>query len=425
MKITFKIPAWFGSISIVLLMRLLEQGSPGLLAQTPHEWRHMNRYALLQPYVPEHILVDRSPLSLLRNSSGLNPDRYTPFRQDPADLTDWEEYYRLFYYGAYSTSNFMRLRPEGMQNYADSLRYAGQMHLPVIQRIPAMDLQLRLMNLRHREISDSAMDKGLLTYDTLTDRLSLALAPRRLRDTLWFPNGAVPPFVVLDTLYTPDTAEVLGGWSVRRHFVQAVLDQSILYGTRANQVLRLVVPPAFWVSNDSGSYPQVDMGDGLGWRRIWPGQLLQWQYTHFGNKTVKVRWIQASGFVLGDRETSIPLQWVEMRWGAPDRILHSGPTVCRSMPATSMGKAVAFLKRSRYTPFGLREPVVLVEGFEGGVWVNGSNEDVPGNHLGYGEIHWGSVSSGTFPERYRQLAELPMLLDSLERQGMDLVFVDF
>ena len=425
MKIIYKIPAWFGSISIFLLLKLLELGSPGLFAQTAQEWRHINRYAPLQPYVPEIILVDRSPLSLLRNTSGLNPDRYTPYRQDPADLTDWEEYYRLFYYGAYTTSNLMRLRPEGMDDYADSIRYAGQMHLPSIQRVPVMDLQLRLMNLRHREIADSAMDKGLLTYDTLADRLMLALAPRRLRDTLWFPSGTLPPYVVMDTLYTPDTAEVLGGWSVPRHFVQAVLDRAILYGTRANQVLRLMVPPSFWVSNDSGSYAQVDMGDGLGWRRVWPGQILQWQYTHFGHKTVKVRWVQANGLVLGDQVSQIPLQWAEMRWGAPDRILYSGPTVCRSQSAGNMGKAVAFLKRSRYTPYGLREPVVVVEGFEGGVWVNGSNEDVPGNHQGYGDIHWASVSSGAFPERYSQLADLPMLLDSLERQGFDLVFVDF
>ena len=425
MKIIFKIPAWFGSISVFLLLRLLELGTQGLFAQTPNEWRHINRYAPLQPYVPELILVDRSPLSLLRNPSGLNPDRYTPYRQEPADLTDWEEYYRLFYYGAYSTSNFMRLRPEGMNDYADSVRYAGQIQMPVIQRVPIMDLQLRLMNLRHREIADSALDKGLLTYDSLADRLMLALAPRRLRDTLWFPNGAVPTYVVMDTLFTPDTAEVLGGWSIRRHFVQAVLDRAILYGTRANQVLRLMVPPAFWVSNDSGSYPQVDMGDGMGWRRVWPGQVLQWQYTHFGHKTVKVRWVQANGLILGDQSTNIPLQWAEMRWGAPDRILNSGPTACRSLSASNMGKAVAFLKRSRYTPYGLRQPVVVVEGFEGGVWVNGSNEDVPGNHQGYGDIHWSSVSSGAFPERYRQLAELPMLLDSLERQGFDLVFVDF
>ena len=145
MKIIYKIPAWFGSISIFLLLKLLELGSPGLFAQTAQEWRHINRYAPLQPYVPEIILVDRSPLSLLRNTSGLNPDRYTPYRQDPADLTDWEEYYRLFYYGAYTTSNLMRLRPEGMDDYADSIRYAGQMHLPSIQRVPVMDLQLRLM----------------------------------------------------------------------------------------------------------------------------------------------------------------------------------------------------------------------------------------------------------------------------------------
>lgn len=425
MKIIFPLPALYGSILALLLTGLIEVGSQGLFAQTPHEWRHINRYAPLQSYVPENILVDRSPLALLRNTTGLNPDRFTPYRQDPADLTDWEEYYRLFYYGAYSTSNLMRLRPEGLDDYADSVRYMGQMHLPVIQRIPVMDLQLRLMNLRHREIADSAIDKGLLAYDTLADRLMLALAPRHLRDTFWFLNGAQPPYVVLDTLFIPDSAEVLGGWSVHRHFVQSVLDRNILYGTRANQVLRLMVPSALWVSNDSGSYPQVDMGDGLGWRRVWPSQLLQWQYSNFGAKTIQVRWIRANGRMLGDQVTRIPLQWVEMRWGAPDRILHSGPSMCRPMSSTNMGKAVAFLKRSRFTPFGLREPVVVVEGFEGGVWVNGSNEDVPGNHQGYGDIHWASVSSGAFPDRYSQLAELPMLLDSLERQGFDLVFVDF
>jgi hypothetical protein len=418
-------PAWCRLLISVLCAVVMWGNPESSQAQTPHELRHINRYTPLQPYIPEHILIDRSPLSLLRSPAGLNPDRYSPNRQDQADWTDWEEYYRLFFFAAYPSFQSMRLRPEDLDAYADSVRYAGQWHLPVIQRVPVMDLQLRLMNLKHREIADSAIDQGLLTYDTLTDRLCLALAPRRIRDTLWFPTGSQPPFVILDTLYRPDTNEVLGGWSVQRHFIQTVLDRNIVYGTRPNQVLRLMAPSAFWVSNDSGSFPQIDLGDGLGWRRVWPGQLIQWQYQSFGSKTIQVRWIQANGRMLGDQVTRIPLQWAEMRWGNPDRILHSGPSVCFSRPASSMGKAVAFLKRSRYTPFGLREPVIIVEGFEGKVWVNGSAEDVPGNSQGFGDIHWGSVSSGVFPDYYHQLGELPMLLDSLERQGLDLVFVDF
>lgn len=69
----------------------------GMKAQSIAETRHIQRYDLLQPYVPEKFLVDRSPLSLFRSTTGLNPDRYTANRQDSADVTDWDQYYRLFF----------------------------------------------------------------------------------------------------------------------------------------------------------------------------------------------------------------------------------------------------------------------------------------------------------------------------------------
>jgi hypothetical protein len=83
------------------------------------------------------------------------------------------------------------------------------------------------------------------------------------------------------------------------------------------------------------------------------------------------------------------------------------------------------VKRSRHTPFGLLQPLILVEGFEGGTWVNGFPESVPGDQNGYGDLNWASMSTGFFPARYAQLGELPHLLDSLDREGMDLVFVDY
>lgn len=390
----------------------------------------MQRYALLEPYASERLLMDRSPLSLLRSNNGLNPDLFTPQVQRPAGLTDWEEYYRLFYYAHYQPSLAAWLRPEALEDYADSMRYQGQMHVPVVQRVPNMDLQLRIMNLTYREVADSAVEKGYLRYDSLTDRLSLALGPWRMRDTLWFPLGSQPPHVIMDTVVLMDSAQVRAGWSRTLRFVQAVADRSVLYGLRANQWLKLVVPNGFWVSNDSLSYLMLDVDDGRGWRRVFPGQLLTWQYQQFGAKTLRLKWISPGGQNLGDAVTTIPLQWAEMRWGNPDRVLASGVPSCSGIRpqvsgVTTAGKAYAYLKRARTTPFGVLNPLILVEGFEGGVWVKGSNEEVPGNHEGFGELTWATLSSGVFPERYRQLADLPSLLDSFQREGFDLVFVDY
>ncbi|MGA1331026.1 MAG: hypothetical protein ACO31H_05600 [Bacteroidia bacterium] len=79
--------SWKGTLLALasLLSTLL-----GSQAQNPAEIRHIQRYDLLQPYVPEKFLVDRSPLSLMRSITGFNPDRYTANRQDSADVTDWD-----------------------------------------------------------------------------------------------------------------------------------------------------------------------------------------------------------------------------------------------------------------------------------------------------------------------------------------------
>ena len=157
--------------------------------------------------------MDRSPLSLIRSTTGLNPDRYTANRQDSADVTDWDQYYRLFFFGAYHPAPAMRLHPNHLSGYADTVRYQGQWNLATYQRVPLMDVQLRVMNLVYREIQDSAIDHGYMVYDSLSDRLRLALAPQRIRDTLWFPPGSNPPYLALDTVLQADTARVLSGWS--------------------------------------------------------------------------------------------------------------------------------------------------------------------------------------------------------------------
>jgi len=414
--------SWKGTL--LALASLLSTAS-GSLSQTPAEIRHIQRYDLLQPYVPEKFLVDRSPLSLMRSPTGLNPDRYTAHRQDTADVTDWDHYYRLFYYGAYPPVSCLRLQPNQISEYADTVRYQGQWHLPTYQRVPNTDLQLRVMNLKFREIQDSAIDHGYLTYDSLSDRLRLALSPLIIRDTLWFPPGSVPPYLVLDTVIRPDTNQVLRGWSVERRFVQGVADREVLYGTRPQQLLRLTIPEGLWVSNDTLTTLWLDTDDGLGWRRIFPNQIIQWTYASFGAKTLRLRWRHANGLNLGDAVTQIPLQWVELKMGHPDRVLWSGTPQCNPSPRQSVGRALAFIKRSRHTPFGLMQPLILVEGFEGGTWVNGSTEEVPGDRNGFGDLNWASMSSGFFPARYAQLGDLPFLLDSLDREGMDVVFVDF
>jgi len=409
----------------LLALSYLLWGLVGLQAQSIAETRYIHRYDLLGPYVPDKILVDRSPLSLFRSINGLNPDRYTANRQDTANVADWDQYYRLFFYGTYHPLSGMRLHPDHLSSYADTVRYQGQWNLPTYQRVPAMDLQLRVMNLIYREIHDSAVDHGFLVYDSLDDRLRLALAPQIIRDTIWFPSGTVPPYLVLDTVLIPDTARILNGWSNSHRFVQAVADRDVLYGTRAHQTLRLMIPQAFWVSNDSLSSLWLDTDDGMGWRRVFPHQTVQWSYASFGPKTLRLRWRNALGQNLGDAMTQLPIQWMELKMGNPDRILVSGTPACNPNRSQTPGKAVAFVKRSRHTPFGLLQPLILVEGFEGGSWVNGFPELVPGNHYGYGDLHWASMSTGFFPARYAQLGELPSLLDSLDREGMDLVFVDY
>jgi len=114
-----------------------------------------------------------------------------------------------------------------------------------------------------------------------------------------------------------------------------------------------------------------------------------------------------------------------MRLGPPDLTLFGSPSSCEILTTTSPGLAAAFIKYSRHNNGKLIKPYVIVEGIEMESYVKGNSTLVLGDHLGFGTLSWKQISSGEYGPGRQHLSGLTDFVDSLDKIGYDVVFVDF
>lgn len=386
--------------------------------------QHINRYAPLQPFVPEGLLIDRSPLSVFRSTSGLDPDKfnYQQQQQNP-EVADFIDYYRLFY-GADYTQQTLPIDPNQIRRTYEQTAFGNTLNLPPIMRQKQFDLVLGMMHFQYREIADDALDSMYIYYDDPVDQFKMAMGNYHLYDTVFLDSNVSANYVIIDTIISLDGQRALSNWSIVRNFAMLVAMDEVVY-LEPGQSMDVVLPTTLFYGNLAGLTLKIDFDDGLGYRTITPGVPQTVQYNTNGTKNILVNAIdQDNNFqFLTPIQTTIQVGFNQ--FGTLDAILSSQSQHCAVGMSQIQGTAYAFVKYADANNGQMRKPFVLVEGFEAEAYIPGDSVNVPGSILGFGQLNWAAISSGIFPENLAQLSYLTTFLDSLRSRGYDLVFVDF
>lgn len=394
-----------------------------ILAQTAFETAHINRYQLLQPYVPEGILIDRSPLSLMRNTRGLDPDAYSYSRQDTADFDKYCDMHRLLRPGSYGTH--FPIRTDSLRQLAGEAIYGSTRWLPPAGRQRSHDLILAALHVPFREIAPGAFDSAYVYHDAAIDRYRLGLGTLPMNDTVYLdtlPNSA---YTIVTTPWRFNNAQTLALWSVSRALFMLVATERVAYRL-PGQALRVQLPPELWQGVWNGTRLEVDFGDGQGYRQLQAGQNILINYSTDGVKNICGRLKGSDEQDLLMQPSMAQIQVVTLRMGNPDEILLSGTPNCGALSSYTDGKASAYIKYGQGNGQQLRRPYVLVEGFEAEAFVQGNPSEVPGDLAsGFGRFNWNAFSSGIASDNQSYLVPLVDYLDSIRHDGYDLIFVDF
>jgi len=394
----------------------------GSSAQTQLAQQHINRYSLFQPFVPEGILMDRSPLSLLRNRDGLDPDKFSLSQLDTADFSLFRDYYRLFYHASYQASRFP-LVPDTLVHIAERQAYGATFAMPPLQRTKENELILAAMRFQYREIAENALDCFYVYYDEPVDKYKLSIGNITVYDTVWLDSTGTN-YTIVNTSLGLNTQQTLANWSVIHDFFMFTTDVKTAY-IYPGQPLQVKFPSELFFGNLTGVTMQVDFEDGLGFRNVIPGNTYVVNYTTGGSKYLKARLLNADGGVMTQQHAVAVVHVGIMRIGPPSQTLISDNSGCQILGSKPAGIGAAFIKYSASSNNRLLKPFVLVEGIETEAYIKGSNTLVPGNSLGFGNLTWQQISSGEFGSGMEHLSLLTDFVDSLGKLGYDFVFVDF
>jgi len=394
-----------------------------LLAQTAFETAHINRFQLIQPYVPEGILIDRSPLSLMRNTSGLDPEAFAYGRQDTADFYKYCDLYRLLRPGSYG--GHFPLSADTLPQIARNAVYGTAAGTPSPNRQRSFDLILAAMHVPFREIAEGAFDSAYIYLDAGIDRYRLGLGNMPLSDTVYHDTLPRSSYTIVNGVWNFNNARTLALWSVARALFMFTATEPVAYRL-PGQALRVSLPPQLWQGVWNGVSVEVDFGDGQGYRRVQAGQNLSVQYSTDGVKNIRARLVGSDGQQLLAQPSQSLVRVATLRLGNPDEVMLSGTSTCTALSAYAGGSAAAYIKYSQGNAGQLRRPFVVVEGFEAEDIVPGDPSRVNGDYAGgFGRLNWNAFSSGIVNGDEAYLNPLVDFLDSIRRDGYDLVFVDF
>lgn len=392
-------------------------------AQQQLAQQHTNRYSLLQPFVSEGVLVDRSPVSLLRSTRGLDPDKYSYARQDTATFSDFVSYYRLWQGASYQTSRFP-LAADTLLDVARLQSFGGSVSPNWQQRQVQAEVVLAGMRFNYREIAEDALDSMYVYYDQVVDKYRLGLGTLTYQDTV-FTNPNNMAHYSIQTITRPfNNAVTLQRWSVvRSFFMLAAHTQTAIVD--AGQAVRFALPTQLFFGSLTGLQLQIDLADGLGFRQVQPGQVLQATYTTQGLKYIRYRLLNADNGPVNQQNGVIALRVGLTRLGAPTHIIQSNFAPCIQFAGVTPGVGAAFVRTAPQNQGRILKPFVLVEGFEGSDYVKLLPAYVNASAKGFGELNWYAISSGEYGPGNEHMAELTTFLDSINRAGYDVVFVDF
>lgn len=392
-------------------------------AQQQLAQQHTNRYSLLQPFVSEGVLVDRSPISLLRSTQGLDPDKFSHQRQDTSTFSDFVSYYRLWQGASYQSNSFPH-NADALTELARLHEFGGSQSPNWQQRNVQHEVVLAGMRFNYREIAEDALDSMYVFYDGTVDKFKLGLGSITYQDTVFTNPNNLSQYSIQSITRSFNNAETLQRWSViRSFFMLAAHTQAAIVDV--GQPVRFFLPNDLFFGNLTGLQLQLDLDDGLGFRSIQPGQAVQTHYPAQGLKHIRYRLINADNGQVNQQLGIIALRVGSMRLGQPTHLIQSNFSPCIQFPGVSPGIGTAFVRTAPQNQGRIRKPFVLVEGIETADYVLNAPTLVNASVKGFGKLNWYSISSGEYGPGNEHMAELTNFLDSINRAGYDIVFVDF
>lgn len=392
-------------------------------AQQQLAQQHSNRYSLLQPFVNEGVLVERSPISLLRSTRGLDPDKYSYLRQDTTTFDDFVSYYRLWKGASYQANRFP-LVADTLIDFARLHEFGGSISPNWQQRVVQNEVVLAGMNFNYREIAEDALDSMYVYYDEGIDKYRLGLGTLTFTDTVFTNPNNLSQYSIQSFTRTFNNTETLQRWSVIRSFFMLAAHTTTAI-VEAQQPVRFILPNDLFFGSLAGYQLQLDLNDGQGFRNVQPGQSLQTTYQVQGTKYLRYRLLNADNAPVNQQNGVIVLRVGSLRMGPPTQLIQSNYSPCIQFPGVFPGIGVGFVRTAPQNQGRIMKPFVLVEGFEGSDYVKHLPAYVNASIKGFGELTWYSISSGEFGPGNEHMAELTTFLDSINRAGYDIVFVDF
>jgi hypothetical protein len=284
------------------------------------------------------------------------------------------------------------------------------------QSLAGYRMPISLMALSFNHIPYKAFGEGKIWYDTLTGTYG------PFPDTLWLPDTLVTPDTVIIndslpyiTFANPDSLLALA--FERQMLYGAMVYDDILYSEDTQLSVTFGVPQSLFISNmDSLPYVEIDFGDGLGYRPVpWDTPMLVNYHLQKDPQVQRITILIKLPFLNFDMVLQQYLIAVA-DYIKPDTVVFTDDLPlfdCQPLEGSTAAPGKISILFADTLQQKLIKPVLFVEGFESAL--------VP-----YGDITFMHIMNGLMPELgYPEVAELPLLFDSLIKLGYDLVYLDF
>jgi len=396
-------------------------------------------YAPLAPWVPSGILYDRNPLKLFLSSSWYNSINYDGTADSTCTVQAFKALHETKFHECFTEASILKFNP------VDFNKVVGiALHGTDVSGWAAQDFSnhtqvhnavLGFMDLDFHAITIDALDSAWIGKDA-NGLYELRVNPYQITDTLFLdtvnfsthPDSIIP----LTATYYPDSARVVqNAFAKYRLLALGVLTNEV-YAEGDDPVVSFHLGDSLLISNKSNISYQIDWDNGNGFVPFNPNQrVFTIQYDSYGSKTIRIRTANQepsdthpflysnSTFMLGrlrstDNQIAFPFT-VNGDFCARDT----------SEFGSGQGNITIRLAPGR---IGIVKPMVFVEGFDQlrtQTPETDSIVSVGSSKVGWGGLNWFSLSSGSIAQSYPTLSFYPNLLDSLENEGYDVIYVDF
>ncbi len=277
------------------------------------------------------------------------------------------------------------------------------------------DVPISLMLLDFHHLPEDAIVGGKVWFDTLSGTFG------PYPDTLWMPDTLVLP----DTTFVSDSAyfltfpnpDSLLESAFQRVQLSAMMMKNDLIFAEGTTISILFGIPEYLAIHNLDTLPDLlaDFDDGLGFRQVLWGSGVQVVYNLPAYPRIHELAIRLS--IPGQRPDIVLVAKLTVVVNAvlPDMEISTNdlPIGCEILPGSTAAEGRLSIRYADPLQPVIQKPVLFVEGFETALHP-------------YGDITFMNIMNELMPSLgFPEVEELPLLFDSLQALGYDLIFLDF